>query len=221
MGTGPGVLVNTIHFTALTLLDILFRVLNHVEILGKENIPHRGERGVLFLCNHISTLDPFLIGATAMPRFSPVWWRAAAKEELFRSGFSRVIMNLIGAFPVKRGQHDPESMERMVYSLETDVLVVFPEGTWSYSGKLLQGRVGVGRVIHRSKPRKILPVAVKGTDQILPRNRMIPRTGKKAKIIYGSPLQLDRFYYMPDDLHTAREIVKVSMDEIETLYSKI
>lgn len=221
MGTRPGVLVNFIHLTALGFLNVLFQVLNRTEIFGGENIPQRGERGVLFLCNHISMLDPFLIGVTAMPRFSEVWWRAAAKEELFQSGFSRMIMYLIGAFQVKRGQHDQESMDRMVRSLQTDVLVVFPEGTWSFSGQLLPGRVGVGKVIHRAKPRKVFPVAVKGTDLILPRHRWIPRIGQHAKIIFGKPIQLDRFYSMPDNLDTARKIVNAVMDEIGALYSQL
>ena len=100
---GPGFLINIVHFIALSLLDILFQVLNRIELSGRENIPARGERRVLILPNHTSALDPFLIGITAMPRFSRVWWRAAAKEELFSSPFSRTVMRLIGAFPVSRG----------------------------------------------------------------------------------------------------------------------
>jgi 1-acyl-sn-glycerol-3-phosphate acyltransferase len=212
MRTRPGVLVNLIHLTALGFLGVLFRILNRTEVFGRENIPKRGERGVLFLCNHISTFDPFLIGVTAMPRFSEVWWRAAAKEDLFQTSFSRIIMYLIGAFPVKRGQHDQKSMDRMVESLQTDVLVVFPEGTWSFSGQLLPGRVGVGKVIYQAKPRKILPVAVKG---------WFPRIGQHAKIIFGKPIHLDHFYSMPDNLDTAREIVKVVMKEIGELSNQI
>src|SRR3972149_5226090 len=98
MRKGPGPITNLWHFFLLCLLDLLFRILNRVEVYGRENIPKRGEQGVLILSNHISALDPLLIGATAMPRFSPVWWRAAAKEELFTNVFSRAVMYLIGAF---------------------------------------------------------------------------------------------------------------------------
>ena len=114
MKTRPGKLVNLFHASVLTGLHLLFRVFNRVEILGQENIPSRGEFGVLILSNHISTLDPFLIGTIAMPRFSPVRWRAATKIELFQNTFSRWFMNMIGAFPVVRGKHDEESIGRMV-----------------------------------------------------------------------------------------------------------
>lgn len=221
MRTGPGFLINLLHFIALGLLDLLFRVLNRIEVIGQENIPQRGERGVLILSNHISALDPFLIGITAMPRFSPVWWRAAAKEELFTNFLSRWVMQIIGAFPVKRGQHDPESMDRMAHSLSKDVLVVFPEGSWSTTGRLLPGRLGVGKVIRKARPAKILPVAIKGTDEILPRNHWLPRIGRKAWIIYGTPMDLSRFYLQPDTNETAREIVEVVMTEIGRLYSQL
>jgi 1-acyl-sn-glycerol-3-phosphate acyltransferase len=195
--------------------------MNRIEVFGRENIPKRGERNVLILSNHISALDPFLIGITAMPRFSPVRWRAAAKEELFKTPFSRFVMWIIGAFLVKRGQHDPESMERMAQVVSSSVLVVFPEGTWSTTGRLLPGRLGVGKVILKSRPAKILPVAIKGTDEILPRNSWFPRIGRRARIAYGPPMDLGRFYAQPDRNETAREIVETVMAELERLHSRI
>ncbi len=221
MRTGPGVLTNLFHFIVLSFLDLLFRALNRIQVRGRENIPQLGERGILIVSNHISSLDPFLIGITAMPRLSPVWWRAAAKEELFSNFLSRMVMRLIGAFPVRRGQHDEKSMERMIQSLKTDVLVVFPEGTWSTNGQLLPGRLGVGRVIRKSRPTRVLPVAVKGTDEILPRGHMLPRIGQHARIIYGPPMDLERFYLQPDTPETAREIVEAVMAEIRRLYSQL
>lgn len=218
---GPGLSINLIHFTALCLLDLLFRVFNRIEVFGREHIPSRGERGVLILSNHISALDPFLIGITAMPRFSSVWWRAAAKEELFTGWFSRAVMYIIGAFPVRRGRRDLESMGRMVAALKTDVLVVFPEGTWSTTGRILPGRSGVGKVIYDARPATILPVAVKGTDKILPRDAWIPRIGRRAKIVYGPPVDLRRFYDHPDSVETAHRIVDAVMAEIGRLHASL
>ncbi|MBI3811541.1 MAG: 1-acyl-sn-glycerol-3-phosphate acyltransferase [Nitrospirae bacterium] len=219
--TGPGFWVNLLHFVGLSLLDILFRVLNRVEVLGRENIPLRGERGVLFLSNHISALDPLLFGITAMPRFSPVWWRAAAKEELFTNAFSRAVMYLIGAFPVRRRQRDIQSMGRMAEVLKTDMLIVYPEGTWSTTGELLPGHPGVGKVIHDARPNKVIPVAVKGTDGILPRGAWIPRIGRRAKIIYGPPMDLSRFYNQPESVETSQQIVEAVMTEIGKLYASL
>jgi 1-acyl-sn-glycerol-3-phosphate acyltransferase len=217
---GPGFLLNLWHFLLLCLLDVLFRVLNRTEVHGREFIPRRNERGVLILCNHVSALDPLVIGVTAMPRFSGVRWRAAAKEELFRVPVLKWLVRSIGGFPVKRGQHDEASMDRMVRSLETDVLVVFPEGTWSKTGEILPGRVGVGRVIYQARPNKIIPAAVRGTDKILPRNRILPGFGKRVRICYGAPMDLSPFYCREENLETAREIVARVMEEIRRLYDE-
>ncbi len=217
--TGPGFLVNLLHLIVLSLLDLLFRVLNRIEVRGREHIPLRGERGVLFLSNHISALDPLLFGITAMPRFSPVWWRAAAKEELFTNVFSRAVMVTIGAFPVRRHRRDIRSMGRMVEVLKTDMLLVYPEGTWSTMGELLPGHPGVGKVIHDARPNKIIPVAVKGTAEILPRGAWIPRIGRRAKIIYGPPMDFSRFYDQPTTVETSQRIVEAVMAEIKRLYA--
>jgi 1-acyl-sn-glycerol-3-phosphate acyltransferase len=217
----PGILTNLWHFVALCLLVVLLRILNRIKIFGKENIPKRGERGVLILSNHISALDPLLIGITAMPRFSAVRWQAAAKEELFKIPVVGWIVRSIGGFPVRRGEHDEVSMLRMIASLRSDVLVVFPEGTWSKTGDLLPGRAGVGKVIYRARPSKIIPVAVKGTDRILPRECVVPKVGKEGRIIYGQPMDLSRYFQAEESLDTFRNIVEEIMAEIGRLHRTI
>jgi hypothetical protein len=58
---------------------------------------------------------------------------------------------------------------------------------------------------------------VKGTDGILPRDAWIPRIGRRAKIIYGPPMDLGRFYQRPSDLETSQQIVTAVMAEIGRL----
>lgn len=112
-------------------------------------------------------------------------------------------------------------MARMVEVVRTDVLVVFPEGTWSTTGKLLPGRSGVGKVIYDARPAKIIPAAVKGTDDILPPGAWIPRLGQRAKIIYGPPMDLGSFYQLPHGEETSRKIVDAVMAEIARLYASL
>ena len=99
------------------------------------------------------------------------------------------------------------------------VLVVFPEGTWSSAGELLPGRPGVGKVIHDARPQKIIPVALKGTEEILPQKSWIPRIGRRTKIRYGKPMDLSRFYESPGGLETSQQIMDSVMAEIKHLQS--
>jgi 1-acyl-sn-glycerol-3-phosphate acyltransferase len=208
------------HLIGLLWWEVILRGLNRVTVLGREHIPRRGARNLLICSNHISALDPFLIGIVAMPRFSPVWWRAPAKEELFDRPIVNTVLRTWGAFPVKRGQRDFASMEHMVELLQTSVIVIFPEGTWSETGRLLPGRRGAGKVIYEAKPT-VIPVAITGTDRILPRDHTLPRLGQRAAIAFGPPVDLKRFYAESDSPELSQQIVDTVMAAIGQLYAQV
>jgi 1-acyl-sn-glycerol-3-phosphate acyltransferase len=171
----------------------------------------------LILGNHVSAVDPFVVAATSMPFFSPVWWRAPAKAELFRIPVIRNILSSWGAIPVIRGQHDLESIGRMVALIPSSVIVAFPEGRRSTNGQLLPGRPGMGKVIHDARPRKVIPVYLQGTGILLPKGKILPRLFKTVTIHYGKSLDLSRFYKQPDSLVTSQQIVDEVMREIAHL----
>jgi len=208
------------HLIGLTWWELIMRVFNRVTVVGREHIPGRGASNLLICSNHISALDPFLIGIIAMPKCSPVWWRAPAKEELFDRPVVKHVLRTWGAFPVKRGQRDFSSIERMVQLLPSSVIVIFPEGTWSETGRLLQGRPGVGKVIYDAKPT-VIPVAITGADRILPRDHTLPRFGRRATIAFGPPVDLRRFYAKPNSPELSQRIVDAVMTAIGELYDRL
>ena len=214
---GPGLFRNLWHAVGLLLWYVIFRVFSRVRVLGKENIPKRVERDVLILSNHVSAIDPFFIAATSMPFFSPVWWRAPAKAELFQIPVIKNILSSWGAIPVRRGQRDLEAVGRMVELLPESVIVAFPEGKRSTEGQLLPGRPGMGKVIHDSRPRKVIPVYIQGTNTLLPRGKILPRLFKTVPIQYGKPLNLHRFYRLPDSVALSQQIIDEVMREIALL----
>ena len=214
---GPGFFRNLWHAVGLLLWYVIFRVFSRVRVLGKENIPKRVERDVLILSNHVSAIDPFFIAATSMPFFSPVWWRAPAKAELFQIPVIKNILSSWGAIPVRRGQRDLEAVGRMVELLPESVIVAFPEGKRSTEGQLLPGRPGMGKVIHDSRPRKVIPVYIQGTNTLLPRGKILPRLFRTVTIHYGKPLNLHRFYRLPDSVALSKQIIDEVMREIALL----
>ena len=78
-----------------TVLTPLYRV----KVYGRENFPETG--GVLLCSNHISELDPPVVGISA-PR--PVHF--IAKEELFNLPVLKMILPRVNAIPIKRGMSD-------------------------------------------------------------------------------------------------------------------
>ena len=78
------------------ITNFLFDVLGRLESQGNENIPRR--EGALLLCNHVSYLDPFIVGS------------AANRELHFMARHNSFDIPVIGkliaahnAYPVRRG----------------------------------------------------------------------------------------------------------------------
>ena len=124
--------------------------------LGTEHIP---EGGVILASNHRSFLDPFAIGC-CLGR--PIYF--VAKQELFKNPLLGWILNCLGAFPVKRGASDEESVDTSLALLESgQAVVIFPEGTRIRTGSLASPKRGVGRLALQSgKP--VVPIAVTNSE---------------------------------------------------------
>src|SRR5689334_2549691 len=86
-----------------TLVKVVLTPIYRFNVIGRENFPKDG--GVLLCANHISLLDPPVVGLTA-PR--PVSFMA--KEELFRMPVLKGVLPRVKAFPVKRGMSDREAL---------------------------------------------------------------------------------------------------------------
>src|SRR3954468_9151157 len=124
--------------------------------LGREHIP---SGGVILAANHRSFLDPFIIGC-CLPR--PIYF--VAKRELFKNPIVGWFLNCMGAFPVKRGESDEESVATALALLERgQAVVIFPEGTRIRSGSLAEPKRGVGRLgLQSGAP--VVPIAITGCE---------------------------------------------------------
>jgi 1-acyl-sn-glycerol-3-phosphate acyltransferase len=124
--------------------------------LGMEHVP---EGGVILASNHRSFLDPFAIGCCIG---RPIYF--VAKRELFKNPVLGWLLNCLGAFPIKRGESDEESMDTARALLERgQAVVIFPEGTRIRTGSLAPPKRGVGRLALQSgKP--VVPIAVTGSE---------------------------------------------------------
>ena len=125
--------------------------------LGREHIP---EGAVILAANHRSFLDPFVIGACLR---RPIYF--VAKKELFDKRWQAWLLNCLGAFPVRRGESDDETVETARRLLARgQAVVIFPEGTRIRAGSLGSAKRGVGRLaLETGAP--VVPVALTGTDR--------------------------------------------------------
>src|SRR4051812_13339037 len=125
--------------------------------VGREHVP---DGAVILASNHRSFLDPFIVGICLN---RPVYF--VAKKELFDRRLTGWFLNCLGAFPIRRGESDEESVETAKQILNRGgALVIFPEGTRIREGSLGRAKRGVGRLaLETGAP--VVPVAVHGTER--------------------------------------------------------
>jgi 1-acyl-sn-glycerol-3-phosphate acyltransferase len=161
-------------------------------------------------------LDALLIPYTVMrlQGLQVVW--SPAKEELFQVPVLGTILRSWGSFPVRRGRGDLRAMRQIMALLRRGKLMLFPEGRRSPDGRLGPGQRTVGKFIYYTRPT-VVPIAVCGTEHFLPHGARFPRMRIPIAIRYGAPLDLQRYYALPDSKQTAEAIVQDVMRAIATL----
>src|SRR5215510_4631800 len=109
-----------------------------VEMRGFENVDPR--RTYIFMCNHVSNLDP----PALIPRI-PGRTSVLVKKELFRIPILGPAMRLGSLVPVDRSNREAAiaSVKAGIAVLKKGIhMTVFPEGTRSSDGKLLPFKKG-------------------------------------------------------------------------------
>jgi 1-acyl-sn-glycerol-3-phosphate acyltransferase len=192
---------------AVALMRLYFRL----EINGQEHVPLTGP--LLIVSNHVSVLDPPLVGGAA-----PRELYFLAKEELFRIPLVGRFIHALNARPVRRDGPDSRALKAALRFLEEGrALLVFPEGTRGVEGQLGEGKPGAGMLAVMSAA-PVVPVHVSGTGRALPPGRAVPRPAK-VRVRFGPPLH---FKAGPDDQRKERyrEATREMMRAIAQLHEQ-
>lgn len=148
----------------------------HLRVYGVENVPASGP--VILTSNHISWLDPPLVGAWFPRRVVYM-----AKKELFEIKWLGFLISSLGAFPVDR-----EGNSRIAIKHSLDVLKgggcvgIFPEGGRNVDGDK-EAKAGVALIAALSGAQ-VVPVYIAGSELNRGKNR------PPATVVYGKPLAI-------------------------------
>ena len=149
-----------IYGLARVVLTPYAAVMYRFKVTGSEYVPAEG--AAIVAPNHKSFYDSFFIGLATK---RPVHFMA--KTELIEGTWYGRFLCALGAFPVRRGEADPEALETARIHLEKGrVLAMFPEGTRHRDPDALRApRRGPGRLaIEAQAP--IVPAAISGTEKL-------------------------------------------------------
>lgn len=182
---------NFFYKLAAFIIRLIFHVNGGLTVAGTEKIPEKG--GVIIAANHISYLDPPLIGAV-IPRKATFMAR--------RGLFDVPVLGWIiksAAFPVHRGKTRPSTIKEAINRLKNNELIVmFPEGRRSETGNLLEAKRGIGMIASLSKV-PVIPALISGTDRALPVDAKWIRRSK-ITVMFGNPI-----YFPENDGNSFRQ----------------
>jgi 1-acyl-sn-glycerol-3-phosphate acyltransferase len=165
------------------------------------HIPRQG--GFILASNHISNLDPVLLGICSVRRLDFM-----AKIELFKGLLGFFLVHL-GAYPIKRGESDFGAMKESLKRLKNGrVILIFVEGTRQTGNEPSKAQSGAGFLAMKSGV-PVVPVFVKGTNEVMAPGTKFFKRGR-VFATFGEP-----FYV--NDAPTYEEASRLILEKINAL----
>lgn len=161
------------------------RRLWHIQLKGVENIPQN--TGLIVAANHQSYGDPFWL---SIPIKTPT--RYLAWSEAFQWPLVGRAIGLLGAWPLQVEGADPSAIRRSLNWLrEGGALVIFPEGGRGLpDGTMIRMKGGAVRMALEAEV-PILPVTIRGGNEVWPREKRLPRPGQ-VEITYHPVMHIEQ-----------------------------
>jgi 1-acyl-sn-glycerol-3-phosphate acyltransferase len=188
-----------------SIFRLLLKIFFRFKVEGVENLPQK--TNFIVAANHSSFLDPPALGAAIPKR---IYWLTS--RGLYRVSWLKWFFRKINAMPTWG------SSERAFWLLKNNKNIgLFPEGRRSFDGKLNDFRRGAALLAVKTG-RPIVPCAIIGTYEALPRTRRVPRL-VSLKVRIGKPLFLlkefeDRIdeLRLQEGIFQVRETIKEMLD---------
>lgn len=183
------------------LTNIFCKTMGHLEVQGVHHIPKEG--GVLLVSNHVSFLDPVIVGSAANREI-----HFMARSTAFDIPGIGKLISMYNAYPVNRGAPDLGALRKTISLLKAgNVVLMFPEGTRSVDGTLGKARDGACFIADRAGVPTI-PVFHSGAERMLPRSSKRLRRAK-LRVTFGEPLEL-----ITEEFETRREMYQQMGNQI-------
>lgn len=148
-----------------TVINGILKKYAKINVEGYENL-EGVTRPIIFICNHLSNADGLVLN------------KILAKEDVtFVSGvklcdnsFTRLGVIAVKTTPIVPNSPDKEGIKKVVNLLkEGNNILIFPEGTRSRSGSMIQGKSGI-LLLQRLSKATVVPMGLVGTEKLLPIN---------------------------------------------------
>ncbi len=191
---------------------IINNLLCHINlrIKGKEYIDKK--RKTIYICNHQSWLDitTFINTTAAVP---------ISKEEVKFIPFLGIMIVYNGPIYLQRNNKKDrlgiikEVREFFGNEKKVQSLCFFPEGTRSINGELQSPNMALIKLAYKMNV-PVVPAAINGTINVLPKGKMFIRGFKKVTLEYTEPI-------LPSDYPDSNSFSDACWQRVENTYNKL
>lgn len=180
---GPPTQRNRVWRFLQALAHVVFGTWLRFRAIGLENIPLAGPG--LIIANHVSFLDPLLVGLSLTRPVSFV-----ARDSLFRLPVVGWILRNTYVMPINRESAGTAVIRQTIERLNAGFLCgIFPEGTRSRDGEVGKFKPGFIALIRRSSV-PIYPAALAGTGRALGRGAWFLKP-VPVRAAFGKPISVE------------------------------
>ena len=159
----------------------IYRFVFKGHLIGRENIPQKD--CFIMVSNHGSLLDPPLLGHALGRNISFM-----AKAELFQIPFLGFVIKACGAYPVKRGIVDKNTIKTACNKLSNNNCIgIFIDGTRQKNGRVNKPKQGAALLAFKNQ-KLLLPVAIINSHRLIRFKFCIPLFSRIV-IKVGKPVQ--------------------------------
>jgi long-chain acyl-CoA synthetase len=186
----------------------LYERMLDTRIVGKAFVPPFG--GYIVAANHASHLDMGLV-KHALGEQGPALVALAAKDYFFEDPVRRMYFeNFTNLVPMERHGSLRESLRLAGEVIrEGYILLIFPEGTRSDSGVMIDFKPSLG-YLALSNRCGILPMYLSGTHEAMPKGAFLPHRGAEVQARIGPFLDHGALLAMTEGLGRAESYRRIS-----------
>ncbi len=178
------------------------------DISGTENLPKKAP--FLIVANHQGNLDAYLLAIPFLKKY---------RNKLRYVALAEAFHDWRAIFVIPFGSIKQNSaVEKALKALKKgNIIGIFPEGGRTYTGKIQKIEHSGAAVIAVLGKVPVVPVGIKGSFEVWPRQKAFPRFKKIVELRIGKPISVKRYYNKKLTRAQYLRLTKQFMKEVEKL----